>query len=159
MAYGDQTTCKDCGRAIVQLGGGHRLRQYCDDTCKQRAYLARREQAHLASLRALWAGYLPGTQDFLVMLTRQYGEEFARRFAAIIDAEKQQSSTVARNDDLMVLGEQLSYPELRVKHPQGGHNAIIRAGKASWQHFADVAEGRLIRAAAHAARSIAHDDC
>jgi hypothetical protein len=47
---------------------------------------------------SIWAGYLPHTQEFLVLLTRQYSEEFARRFAAIIDEEKQQSSTVATHD-------------------------------------------------------------
>jgi len=97
MVYGERTRCQSCGREIVQIGGGHRLRLYCDDTCKQHAYQERREQAYLASLRALWAGYLPHTQEFLMFLTRQYSEEFARRFAAIIDAEKQ-SSTVATHD-------------------------------------------------------------
>jgi hypothetical protein len=98
MAYGDRTACRTCGREIIQIGGGHRQRQYSDDSCKQRAYQERKEQAYLASLRALWAGCLPHTQEFLVLLTRQYSEEFARRFAAIIDEEKQQSSTVATHD-------------------------------------------------------------
>ena len=35
MAYGDKTTCKACGGEIVQISGGHRPRQYCDDICKQ----------------------------------------------------------------------------------------------------------------------------
>ncbi len=74
MVYGDKTTCKACSREIVQIGGGHRQRQYCNDSCKQRAYQERKEQAYLASLRALWAGYLPQTQEFLMFLTRQYSE-------------------------------------------------------------------------------------
>ena len=65
MAYGERTRCKACGREIIQIGGGHRQRLYCDDSCKQRAYQERKEQAYLASLRALWAGYLPATQEFL----------------------------------------------------------------------------------------------
>jgi hypothetical protein len=64
MAYGERTRCKACGREIIQIGGGHRQRLYCDDSCKQRAYQERKEQAYLASLRALWAGYLPATQEF-----------------------------------------------------------------------------------------------
>ncbi len=155
MAYGDRARCKSCGREIIQIGGGHRQRAYCDDTCKQRAYLERREQAHMAALRALWAAYLPTTQEMLVGLTRQYSEEFARRFAAVIDAEKQQSSSLATGDvSLVRLGSQLDYPELHVKHPGGGHAVVLRAGKANWLHFADVAEGRLIRAVEHAARAI-----
>ncbi len=79
----------------------------------------------------------------------------ARRFAAVIDAEKQQSSSLATGDvSLVRLGERLSYPELHVKHPGGGHAVVLRAGKANWLHFADVAEGRLIRAVEHAARAI-----
>ncbi len=154
MAYGDRTRCKACGREIIQIGGGHRQRLYCDDSCKQRAYQARREQAYLAGLRALWAGYLPETQEFLVMLTRQYSEEFARRFAAIIDAEKQ-SSTVASHDvSLLDLGKRLDYPELHVKHLYGGHDIVLRAGLLSWQHFYDGAEGRVIRAAMEATRAV-----
>ncbi len=154
MAYGDKARCLSCGTEIVQIGGGHRQRQYCSDTCKQRAYLERKEQAYLATLRVLWADYLPVTQEFLVFLTRQYSEEFARRFAAIIDAEKQSSLAVTVDDLLMDLGRRLNYCELRVKHPYGGHDVIVRAGRDNWQHFADVAEGRLIRAAEKAARSI-----
>lgn len=100
MAYGDRARCKSCGREIIQLGGGHRIRQYCNDTCKQRAYLQRKEQQRLEELRALWKDYLPETQAFLVSMTLAgHGEEFARRFAAIIDVEKQQSSTLATSDD------------------------------------------------------------
>ncbi len=155
MAYGDRAACRSCGREIIQIGGGHRQRQYCDDTCKQRAYLERKEQQHSQALRALWAGYLPATQEMLVGLTRQYSEEFASRFAAVIDAEKAQSSHLATGDvSLVRLGSQLDYPELHVKHPGGGHDVIVREGKANWLHFADVAEGRLIRAVEHAARAI-----
>jgi hypothetical protein len=155
MVYGERTRCQSCGREIVQIGGGHRRRTYCDDTCKQRAYLARREQARLSSLRALWAAYLPETQEFLVFLIRHYSEDFARRVASIIDAEKQRQAAEAVVDvSLMRLGEQLGYPALRIKHPLGGHDVILREGRACWLHFADVAEGRLIREAEHIARAI-----
>jgi hypothetical protein len=158
MAYGDRTKCKACGREIVQIGGGHRQRAYCDDTCKQHAYLQRREQARLLSLRAMWAGYLPETQEFLVFLIRHYSEDFARRVASIIEAEKQQSSRLAVVDvSLMRLGEQLGYPQMRIKHPLGGHDVLLPAGRSCWLHFADVAEGRLIRAAEHVARAIITD--
>ncbi len=74
---------------------------------------------------------------------------------AVIDAEKAQSSHLATGDvSLVRLGSQLDYPELHVKHPGGGHDVIVREGKANWLHFADVAEGRLIRAVEHAARAI-----
>jgi len=108
---------------------------------------------HLAALRAAWAGYLPATQDFLVRMTQLHGEEFARRIASIIDAEKQQSSMLATVDDLMAMGKRLNYPELHITHPAGGNAMVIRAGLLNWQHFADVAEGRAIRAAENAARA------
>jgi hypothetical protein len=154
MAYGDKTTCKSCGREIVQIGGGHRQRQYCDDTCKQRAYLQRKEQQHHELLRALWASYLPATQEMLMGLTRQYSEEFARRFAAIIDAEK---ACLVVDVCLMRLGEQLGYPALRVKHPYGGRDVILRDGRDNWLSFADMQPGYLIRAAEHIARAIIRD--
>lgn len=43
MAYGDRTTCKFCGREIIQVGGGHRQRVYCDDNCRQRAHKQRHD--------------------------------------------------------------------------------------------------------------------
>ncbi len=162
MVTGSRTRCLACGAEIVQIGGGHRIRQYCTDTCKQRAYQERKEQARLSALRTVWAGYLPQTQAFLVFLTHQYSEAFARQFAQLIDEEKQHSSRLSEVSDLMTLGKRLHYCELHIKHPQGGRDAIIRAGFLTWQHVADVAEGRLIRAAEHAARSIVsgkvHDD-
>ncbi len=155
MAYGDRARCRACGAEIIQTGGGHRQRQYCDDSCKQRAYQERKQQARLASLRALWKDYLPATQEMLVGLTRQYSEEFARRFVAIIDLElRAQAETLVVDVSLMRLGEQLGYPALRIKHPGGGHDVILRGGHACWLHFADVAEGRLIREAEHIAWGI-----
>jgi hypothetical protein len=71
MVTGSRTRCLACGADIVQIGSGHRIRQYCTDTCKQRAYQERKEQARLSALRTVWAGYLPQTQAFLLFLTHQ----------------------------------------------------------------------------------------
>jgi uncharacterized small protein (DUF1192 family) len=38
------TTCKACGRSLIQKGGGHRKRSYCDDRCKQIAYRKRKKR-------------------------------------------------------------------------------------------------------------------
>jgi len=83
-----------------------------------------------------------------------YSEDFARQFAAIIDAEKQSSLLASHGVSLLDLGKQLDYPELHIKHPSGGRDMIIRAGLLSWTHFNEVAEGRAIRASMEIARSI-----
>ncbi len=87
MAYGDRTNCKACGREIVQLSGGHRQRQYCDDTCKHTAFRRRQEEKHLEELRQRWVGFTPATQLYLDWLMTRYGEELATSVAVTIARE------------------------------------------------------------------------
>ena len=62
-----ETRCKNphCTRTVAQVAGGHRKREYCNDTCRQAAHRYRVEQAereHLqAEIRARWTGLLPAT--------------------------------------------------------------------------------------------------
>lgn len=125
MAYGDKTTCKACGGEIVQIGGGHRPRQYCDDICKQQAYQARKEQARVSLLRARWQRFTILTQDFLIGLSRPGEEAMACRIADVIDREleaerirqTQQTQSECAAPDLMATGEHLDYCDLkRVSH-------------------------------------------
>jgi hypothetical protein len=75
MAYGERTPCQapGCGREIVQIGGGHRQRLYCDDTCRQRAFQARREQAHKDEIARRWQAFTPETRSFLDWLSTYHG--------------------------------------------------------------------------------------
>jgi hypothetical protein len=114
MAYGDRTKCRACGREIIQIGGGHRQRAYCDDSCKQRAYQARKEQARLTLLRSRWQRFTVLTQDFLIGLTLPGDDHLAGRIAEALDREVEaerlrQSSTLATHD----------VSDLK-RHPPGG---------------------------------------
>jgi hypothetical protein len=40
------TTCKACGKPIVQAPGGHRARLYCDAACKMRDRRRRQSEKH-----------------------------------------------------------------------------------------------------------------
>jgi hypothetical protein len=87
MAYGDKTNCKACGREIVQIGGGHRQRQYCDDACKHVALRRRQEDKHRRQVRERWAPYTPETQVYLDWLMQRYGEELAEGVAVVLVRE------------------------------------------------------------------------
>lgn len=73
MAYGEETTCKACGAPIVQIGGGHRQRQYCDDACKQAAFKRRQEEARREEVNRRWEAFTPETRNFLDWLSTRYG--------------------------------------------------------------------------------------
>ncbi len=88
MAYGDRTTCKACGREIIQIGGGHRQREYCDDTCRQTGLRMRREQAHREEVARRWQAFTPETRAFLDWITGHYGMELALRIEAAINREQ-----------------------------------------------------------------------
>lgn len=73
MAYGEKTTCKACGTPIVQIGGGHRQRQYCDDACKQAAFKRRQEEARREEVNRRWEAFTSETRNFLDWLSTRYG--------------------------------------------------------------------------------------
>ena len=87
MAYGDRTKCKACCREIVQLGGGQRQRQYCDDACKHVALRRCQEERRREEIRQRWAPYTPETQVYLDWLMQRYGEELAEEVAVVIARE------------------------------------------------------------------------
>ncbi len=45
--------CLACGRPLTQLGGGHRKRSYCDNTCRQCAHRARQAQEERGQREAM----------------------------------------------------------------------------------------------------------
>ncbi len=91
-------TCKACGRPLVQLGGGHRKREYCDPACKMRdrRKLEAREKWEQAqdALRARWGDFLPETLQALeevmhagsVGLTERVAQAIASEISAATDA-------------------------------------------------------------------------
>lgn len=87
----EKTTCKACGSDIVQIGGGHRQRLYCNENCRQAAFRRRREEAerekHHASLQERFGGLLPKTVQLLDTLMQYSGYEMAERVAFAINAE------------------------------------------------------------------------
>lgn len=87
MAYGDRTNCKACGREIVQIGGGHRQREYCDDNCRQAGLRMRREQQHRDEVNRRWGMFLPETRNFLDWLMTHYSEGVAVAAETAINRE------------------------------------------------------------------------
>ena len=87
----ETTTCKACGRPIVQVPGGHRVRVYCNAACKmrdRRRKEERKEQERAqAEMRARWTGLLPETQQVLEDLLGLHGPELASRVAVVVRAE------------------------------------------------------------------------
>lgn len=86
------TTCKGCGSPITQLGGGHRRREYRDDTCKQAAYRARHEEERKAEVRQHWTRCSEKTQNQLEWLMNKYGRDFANMVADLITSECEYAS-------------------------------------------------------------------
>ncbi len=85
--------CKACGREIVQVSGGHRKREYCDDACRQTAHRLRREEQRrqqYATQVQTWGNFQTETVALLVSLLYAGNEEFARRLAGIIVSEQGQ---------------------------------------------------------------------
>jgi hypothetical protein len=71
-----ETRCKtpSCGRLLTQAGGGHRKREYCDDTCRQAARRHRVKQAHRDEVNRRWATFTAETRGFLDWLCTRYGD-------------------------------------------------------------------------------------
>jgi hypothetical protein len=87
VAYGDRTTYKACGSEIIQLGGGHRQREYCDDNCRQAAFRVRREQERRDIMRERWGVFTLETQGYLVWLMSRSGEDLTSGIAVQLARE------------------------------------------------------------------------
>jgi len=144
MAYGDRTNCKACGREIIQIGGGHRQREYCDDNCRQTGLRMRREQQHRDEVNRRWGAFLPETRNFLDWLLTHYGEGLATAVETAINREMSRSPDIAVS--LLAFGKEQNFPELHFTLPDGTP-AKIRAGEQAWKQFSELAEYRLVHAA------------
>jgi hypothetical protein len=163
MSLDEEVCCQnpDCGRPLVIIPG-HRRRQYCDDSCKQKAHRARLEAARLAqeeadrlarieqerqALLKRWGNLLPETIDLLL-----YMPSSAEKIVKAIRAEQewarksqhQEHNTLL--EDLMLLGEQLDYPTLI------NDDFRLDQGTESWLIFCEQADV----ASLYQARDIAH---
>jgi hypothetical protein len=91
MAYEEKMNCKACGREIVQVSGGHRKREYCDDACRQTAHRLRREEQQRQQCTAqvqTWGNFQAETVSLLADLLCAGNEEFARHIAGVIRNEQ-----------------------------------------------------------------------
>ena len=128
----DTPRCQNpaCGEPIT-IVRGHRARKYCDDTCKQAAYLARLDAAERArkaaeeaeklrlemeALHQRWGGLLPETIHQLKMLKDRSKIEIADQVVAVIKAEVAQQSNNAANLE----EEQAKYAALLADYMQAG---------------------------------------
>jgi hypothetical protein len=138
----------------VQLLGGHRQRQYCDDNCRQDAFRRRQEEKRREDIRQRWAGFTLETQGYLAFLMSHYGEELASSVALTIAREiadhQQHKGT---DEQFMAEGKRLGFPEL---HFPAGKNAqgVIRRGEEAWSRFSQGGELRLVKIALEVARAI-----
>jgi len=151
----------DCGRPILVIPG-YRRRQYCDDSCKQKAHRARLEAARLAqeeadrlarieqerqTLLKRWGNLLPETIDLLLYLPSS-----AEKIVKVIRAEQEwisKSQHQERNtllEYLMLLGEQLDYPMLI------NDDFRLNQGPENWLTFCEQVD----LASLYQARDIAH---
>jgi chromosome segregation ATPase len=87
MASEGKTKCKACGREVVQVSGGHRQREYCDDACKHVALRRRQEDQRKEEIRQRWAGFTSETQTYLDWLMSRSGEDHAQGVATAIKRE------------------------------------------------------------------------
>jgi hypothetical protein len=149
MAYGDRTNCKACGREIVQQGGGHRQRAYCDDNCKQAAFRARREQEHREEINRRWQAFTPETRTFLNWITGRYGDDLAASIEAALNRELPQQP-LAVDEALLAIGRKRNFPKLPFMHPDGTM-VYVPSGEQTWTSFSQVAEYRLVKKALEAA--------
>jgi hypothetical protein len=85
------TRCKNpaCKRLVAQNGGGHRKREYCDDTCRQAARRLRVEQTHREEVDRRWATFTPETRGFLDWTSTRYsfGKDLAYAVELAINRE------------------------------------------------------------------------
>ena len=151
--------CKACGRELVQAGGGHRRREYCDENCRQLAFRLRREQQHKDAVAARWARFTPGTQQFLDWLTQKYGEALAgaveivmlHEIAIARESSRQEQERGPGNRDklqaeLAALGERLHWRRLIIGQ------TMISAGEESWRLYIAQTEDADLSTAIGAAR-------
>ena len=89
-----ETRCKNpsCERQLPQrASGGHRQREYCDDSCRQAARRTRLGgESRARSIEAVrsWGDFQPATIDLLAGLLAVGSGEYARRLASIIGEEQ-----------------------------------------------------------------------
>jgi hypothetical protein len=118
MAYEEKMNCKACGREIVQLSGGHRKREYCDDACRQAAHRLRREEylRHecLAQVQT-WGTFQAETVSLLAGLLYAGNEEYARRIASIIVGEQGQHAAQPDQQNLEATREKLAQAARRIE--------------------------------------------
>src|SRR5579884_3609578 len=138
----------------IPIQRGHRRRQYCDDTCKQAAYRARRREAELdryeiqqreelqqqiAAWRARWGDLVPETLQLLATLSAG----MAARVAAAIRAEvaravrSQSEERTTLVETILFGGEQVNHPAILTE------NVSLAPGLDAWVAFcsyADLAE-------------------
>jgi hypothetical protein len=93
----NETICKNpsCKRQVVQVGGGHRRREYCDDNCRQAAHRVRQEAYQRQQYEALvqtWGSFQPETVSLLAGLLYAGSGEFARRLAEVVRSEQGESA-------------------------------------------------------------------
>lgn len=132
MTSSDTPRCQNtaCGREISVVSG-HRARQYCDDNCKQAAYLARKDattrariaaeeaeklRLEMAALRERWGDLLPETVRQLKMLKDRTKIEIADQLVTVIRAEVAQQSNNAANLEEV----QAKYAALLADYMQAG---------------------------------------
>ncbi len=151
----EQTTCIVCGQSINQTGGGHRIRLYCDDTCKQAAFRARREQEHTDEVTRRWSSFTAETRTFLDWLRDRHGEDLAVNVEHAIEREgsnrNQQGVTLAIDEALVELGRKLNFPRLDFARADG-QQVHIQPGEVHWTNFTLIAECREVKLALEAAR-------
>ena len=87
-----ESRCKNpgCKRQLPPpASGGHRQREYCDDTCRQAARRHRIEQNHREEVARRWATFAPETRSFLDWLTTRYssGKDLADAVELAINRE------------------------------------------------------------------------
>ena len=148
------TTCKACGRPIVQLSGGHRKRLYCDDNCKQAAFRARREQEHRDAVNRRWEAFTPETRGFLDWIMSRYGDDLALAIEAAITRELEQQRPshqgIGNREQLqlalLAMGEALHWRRLI------NGQTMIMSGEEAWRLYTEQEETTLLESAIMAAR-------
>jgi uncharacterized Zn finger protein (UPF0148 family) len=110
-------TCKACGRPLVQLGGGHRKREYCDPACKMRdrRKLEAREKWEQAQavLRSRWGDSLPETLQALEEVMHAGNVRLTERVAQAVASEIS-AATAAAQTEIDVLHQQVAALERRL---------------------------------------------
>src|SRR2546425_3306211 len=80
-----------CQRPIEVIPGGHRHREYCNDTCRQAAHRLRKQREQReqhAEMNRIWTKYQsPRLCAVLERVQREQGEAALRRLIVAIDEE------------------------------------------------------------------------